>query len=133
VVTLLEDPGGATCHGIAYRLGEETLAEVVHGLDFRERGGYARRRVSLHFPDAPSVQGEVYIATPENPSYLGEAAPDEIARQIHAAAGPSGPNVEYLLELARALRTLGAEDPHVFDLEARVNRLVAGSGLPAAR
>ena len=41
-----------------------------------------------------------------------------MARHIRASAGPSGENLDYLLELADALRDLGAEDPHVFALEA---------------
>jgi cation transport protein ChaC len=35
--------------------------------------------------------------------------------------GPSGPNVEYVLRLAEALRSIGAppeEDEHVFELAA---------------
>ena len=35
-------------------------------------------------------------------------------------SGPSGANVEYVLCLARALREIGADDPHVFELERLV-------------
>ena len=57
-----------------------------------------------------------YLALPDNPNYLGIAALAEIARQIHAARGPSGNNRDYLLELARALTELGASDDHVLEL-----------------
>ena len=41
----------------------------------------------------------------------------DIARQIARSNGPSGPNSEYLLHLASALRELGKSDPHVFAIE----------------
>ena len=44
----------------------------------------------------------------------------EIADQVVASVGPSGTNVEYVLKLAQTLRAIGAEDHHVFRLEALV-------------
>jgi cation transport protein ChaC len=38
----------------------------------------------------------------------------EIAAQIRDAHGPSGSNAEYALELAAALRSIEADDDHVF-------------------
>ena len=61
---------------------------------------------------------EIYVADEANANYLGPAPLEEIARQIRASHGPSGPNVEYLTRLAKALREMGAEDEHVFALEA---------------
>ena len=55
---------------------------------------------------------------PNDFAFLGDAPLTEMARHIRASAGPSGENLDYLLELADALRDLGAEDPHVFALEA---------------
>ena len=50
-----------------------------------------------------------------------------MVEQIITSAGPSGSNLDYLFELATALRTLGADDPHVFDLELAVRRRIANS------
>ncbi|MCP4388912.1 MAG: gamma-glutamylcyclotransferase, partial [Gammaproteobacteria bacterium] len=61
-----------------------------------------------------------YIATPGNEAYLGAASEYEIAQHISGATGPSGPNDEYLLELASALRALGLHDQHVFDIESHL-------------
>jgi hypothetical protein len=43
--------------------------------------------------------------------------------------GPSGPNSEYLLNLASALRTIApnAHDAHLFDLEERLLELIKKS------
>jgi cation transport regulator ChaC len=49
----------------------------------------------------------------DNAAFLGPASEHDIARQIAAARGRSGPNSEYLLALAEALRTLGKHDEHV--------------------
>ena len=96
----------------------------------REKGGYVRRTVALHFDAASAASAEgaeaataealVYVATPANPNYLGPAALDRIAAQVRRSHGPSGANVEYVLELAGALRGIGASDPHVFALAALV-------------
>ena len=69
---------------------------------------------------ARGAEGLVYIATPDNPNYLGPAAPAAIARQVRASVGPSGPNDEYVLRLAEALRAIGARDDHVFAVEHHV-------------
>jgi cation transport regulator ChaC len=116
VVTLVE-AHGAACRGIAYRLAAFDAEGVLAELDHRERGGYARQRVDLELDGLGTDAGFVYVATHSNPNYLGPAPLGEIAAQIATARGPSGPNREYVLRLADALRALGADDPHVFELE----------------
>ena len=80
--------------------------EVMEHLDFREKNGYQRVRSELTFDDDTCVDGIIYIATEENPAFLGPATEAEIALHIAQAEGPSGPNSEYLLLLADALRKL---------------------------
>jgi cation transport regulator ChaC len=104
---------GAVCHGLAYLVTPEEFAH----LDHREKNGYLRLATDIRFEDGSSVEGLVYIATHENAAYLGPATERQIARQIADSCGPSGPNSEYLLELAKALRELGKDDPHVFEIE----------------
>ena len=43
---------------------------------------------------------------------------DEIAGQVQRSREPGGDNVKYVPELAQSLRDMGAEDAHVFALEA---------------
>ncbi len=120
VVTLVEEPG-TRCWGRAYLIEAQSRDAVIAHLDYREKGGYALRDVEIAFPgDGGRVPGLIYIAGPGNPNWLGEAVLDEIAAQVARSAGPSGHNVEYVLELARALRAMGADDAHVFALAERV-------------
>jgi cation transport regulator ChaC len=119
VVTLLPEVD-ARCFGVAYRVPETDVASVLTGLDHRERGGYDRHSLDLHFSDGANTRGLVYIATPANPNYLGPASLDVIAAQVARACGPSGSNAEYVRELARSLREMPAEDDHVFALDALV-------------
>jgi len=116
-VVTLEPDAGARCFGVAYRIEDAEAARTLEGLDHRERGGYERRRLPLYLGGGDVAHGLVYIATPANPNYLGPAPLDAIAAQVALARGPSGPNVEYVMRLAGALRELAAEDDHVFALE----------------
>ncbi len=118
VVTLVPQPD-AVCHGMAFLVTPEEFAH----LDHREKNGYLRLATQMHFDDGSSDEGIVYIATRDNAAYLGEADEHAIARQIATARGPSGPNSDYLLGLAQALRELGKPDPHVFEIERHLAAL----------
>ncbi|MWJ28273.1 gamma-glutamylcyclotransferase [Halomonas sp. ZH2S] len=115
VVTLINEPG-ATCQGMAYRINASTL----HALDIREKNGYLRELITLHFADGSHAEGLIYLATEENAAFLGAAPLDAVVEQIATAYGPSGSNRDYLRHLATALEELGAEDAHVFTLAAHV-------------
>jgi cation transport regulator ChaC len=104
---------GTTCHGMAYLVTPEEFAH----LDHREKNGYLRLTTEIAFEDGGAAEGIVYIATIDNAAFLGPASEREIARQIATARGPSGPNIDYLMALAQALRELGKPDAHVFEIE----------------
>lgn len=121
VVTLVPEPH-SICHGMAYLVAAQTFKP----LDIREKNGYLRLPVTLTFttPSHSSTQGLTYIAQPNNSAYLGPASEKTIAQDIAKAKGPSGSNQEYLLQLAKALRQLSAEDAHVFTIEKYLNEIV---------
>jgi cation transport regulator ChaC len=112
VATLVPQPG-AVCHGMAYLITPQVFAH----LDYREKNGYLRLATDIIFDDDTSAEGLVYIATEDNAAFLGEASAEAIAKQIAGAYGPSGPNRDYLLDLAHALRMMGMHDEHVFEIE----------------
>lgn len=112
VVTLVRE-AGSVCAGMAYLI----TPQVFDHLDIREKNGYRRVVAPIHFDNGDESEGLAYIATAHNAAWLGPAPEREMARQIAHSTGPSGPNREYLIYLANALRELGHEDEHVFSLE----------------
>ncbi len=116
VVTLVPDPG-EWCGGMAYLVDESAVQATFAGLDHREKNGYERHAVRLELRSGDACDGVVYIAPAGNRAWLGPAPVDDMVEQIRRAAGPSGANIDYLRELAAALRELAIDDPHVFALE----------------
>eukprot|EP01125_Pyxidicula_operculata_P000739 TRINITY_DN1068_c0_g2_i1.p1 TRINITY_DN1068_c0_g2~~TRINITY_DN1068_c0_g2_i1.p1 ORF type:complete len:138 (-),score=50.37 TRINITY_DN1068_c0_g2_i1:41-454(-) len=106
------------------------------------QGGYSKDYVDVHileeditsttttppFPDhirdelqnLKIEQTLLYTATPENKQFLGDDTTHSIAKQIIRSVGPSGPNIDYLLNLANSLKEMNVEDDHVFELEREV-------------
>ena len=66
-------------------------------------------------PDAPPVRALLYTATPDNPNFSPAALADlrSSAHTIATARGPSGPNIDYLRQLAAWLAQVGEADAHV--------------------
>jgi len=122
VVTLVPHDDGH-CDGMAYRVAHGVAAQVFEGLDHREKNGYRRETVALELFGGGTVEGVVYVAPRDNHAFLGPAPIEIMARQIRDSRGPSGHNVEYVLELAKALREMGASDAHVFELEHELRKI----------
>ncbi|XP_016154396.1 PREDICTED: glutathione-specific gamma-glutamylcyclotransferase 1 [Ficedula albicollis] len=123
VVTLLEDCGACTW-GVAYEVRGEQIAASLEYLNMREAvlGGYDTKLVKFHPQEKDTEEpflALVYIATPQNPSYLGPASEEDIAAQIIVSSGCAGHNIEYLLRLADFMRYFcpQAEDKHLFSIE----------------
>jgi cation transport regulator ChaC len=115
VVTLVPE-AGARCWGMAYRIADERLEEVLVHLDFREQGGYERHLLRLETRELSLPEALVYVAGPSNPHYLGPATLEEIAAVVRSAHGPSGSNRDYVQRLAEALAEAGEDDAHVTEL-----------------
>lgn len=113
VATLLPAAELERCWGTVYRVEPGHESAVLAGLDVREQGGYQRHRVEVCHAQGSVADVLVYLATPHNPDWLGEAPLESIAEQVRRSVGPSGPNIEYVLRLAEALAAMGASDPHV--------------------
>ena len=70
----------------------------------------------------------MYTATDSNPDFLGPSALPVMAECIATSEGQSGPNSEYLFNLAHMMRLLfpACNDEELFLLEDEVKRIKNG-------
>lgn len=133
VVTLVEDKEACTW-GVAYEVTGSQVEESLQYLNVREveAGGYVTETVEFIPKDEGqgSILALVYIATSDNPIYLGPASPRHIAAQIAICSGSTGHNMEYLVRLAEFMRLHWPEvdDRHLFAIEAAVVTFIRDLG-----
>jgi glutathione-specific gamma-glutamylcyclotransferase len=115
VVTLVRSEG--SCGGCAYRIDEGAADRIFAELDVREQAGFERHRLAMHddpsLAEPPFAEGLTWIAAEGNAHFLGPLPEPEIAAWVRERTGPSGPNADYVRQLAAALTTLRIADPHV--------------------
>ncbi|KAM9356122.1 glutathione-specific gamma-glutamylcyclotransferase 1-like [Pholidichthys leucotaenia] len=133
VVTLIADQEASTW-GVAYEVTDSQTEACLQYLNMREvvLGSYSTQMVEFFPKD--SGQGPllalVYIATPDNPTYLGPASDKEIAAQIAICSGSTGHNAEYLICLAEFMRLYCPEvdDEHLFSIQSALLNLFSDCG-----
>ncbi|HTE56415.1 MAG TPA: gamma-glutamylcyclotransferase [Kofleriaceae bacterium] len=112
VATLIR-AAGARCGGAAYQIDGADLPSVLDALHVREQQGYDAIHLEVRLDDGSTVSATTWVATDANPYFAGDESVAAIADVVRRSHGPSGSNLEYVLELERALAALGAPDPHV--------------------
>lgn len=122
----------ASTWGVAFEVTGAQVEESLNYLNVRETvcGGYSTKMVEFHAANdesQPPVQALLYIATADNPLYLGSASAEEIGAQIAISHGKTGHNLEYLLRLAQFMRSSCPQvnDHHLFAVEAAALAVVA--------
>ncbi|WFD17810.1 hypothetical protein MCAP1_000019 [Malassezia caprae] len=137
-----EAPEGDIVWGLSYTIDPAYADEVRAYLDDREKNGYTPMWAPIlgyygrsEEPQVLVPEALVYVGLPDNEAFVGPQPLDELAERIHTCHGPSGPNDEYLLRLAEAVRILTPEskDNHLFSLEEKVLALKAQSEHLASR
>jgi len=116
--------------GVAYNItGFQPVQKAMQYLNNREMklGGYWTLRTQF-YPRGYSqhdIEVLVYIATPQNPDYLGPAETNQIAEEIVQTRGTAGTNSEYVTRLADFVQTHIQEDKdqHLFQLDRTVRYL----------
>jgi len=118
VLTLIESDAGVW--GMAYAIARAAWPQTEAALELREQQGYARLTVEIGLSAGEqagrvveTVAGLLYVATPANPYFVGPEPLDVTAEVVRRSRGPSGSNIEYVLELERTLAAMGATDPEV--------------------
>lgn len=120
------DRGGA-CRGIAFRVAEKQVSDVLALLWDREmpRLTYQPRMVKVTLK-ATRVEALTFVANPRRDSYAGALEDEEVAQRIACCSGMRGPNVEYLANTLSHLEALGVRDPHLTRIYGVVRRLREG-------
>ncbi|HEY0993036.1 MAG TPA: gamma-glutamylcyclotransferase [Kofleriaceae bacterium] len=129
VLTLVEGDGHVW--GIAYAIARSAWPAIDAALEVREQQGYARVIVDIGLaaanqvgPIVETVPGLLYVATPANPYFIGPEPLEATAEIVRRSSGPSGNNLEYVLQLELALSAMGATDPEVSALAERLRSSV---------
>jgi cation transport protein ChaC len=124
VLALDRDPTGS-CAGVAYRAaGRQAVAALAY-LRERELVSYAYEevRVPVELDGGGPVEAVAYVSNPAHAQYCGGMSLEAQAAVIARAAGPRGPNADYLLNTVASLEALGLHDPDLVRLAGMVRGL----------
>lgn len=116
---------GESCQGVAFRVCPTKDRETRDYLAERELVSYAyfETLYPVTFDDGSQADAICYVLDRSHAQYAGRLEPDDQARIIAAAHGPSGPNTEYLMNTVEQLHAHGIADPHLDEMAARVRTL----------
>ncbi|XP_045113126.1 putative glutathione-specific gamma-glutamylcyclotransferase 2 isoform X3 [Portunus trituberculatus] len=129
VVTLVgsENPE-AQVWGAAYEILPQQEAEVTKKLNIREQRFDTRLEMTMYDAEDQKLPHPVmvFVGTSQKELFLGDAPLETLAKQISECHGPSGPNYEYLFQLAKFMRmeVPEAKDEHLFQLEKAVKNIL---------
>lgn len=124
-----EDALDYTTWGVGFKLlGKEQILAAINHLNMRETqlGGYDivmtefKPQIEPHDMSDGPIQAMVFMATTQNPIYLGPASSQKISQEICQASGACGTNVEYLLKLCQWQKSYcpKVRDTHLMNLES---------------
>ena len=116
--------GGDTVWGYVYELPADQRDELLSSMDRREKNGYTRTCTEAFNKDGLLI-GECFVYRCElsNPVFSACLDDDAVAAQIAKAAGPSGPNIDYLLRLKDSLDRMHVNDPYIDNLVFKCKNL----------
>ncbi len=114
-------PADGVVWGAVYFIDDHEKDEIFQYLDYREKNGYKMLNMDVTLQDGKVIDCYIYIAPVHDADFLGPATPEEIARTIFKSIGPSGPNIDYLLNLCDALENIHPNpDYHLCELKRLV-------------
>lgn len=114
VCGLMEDATGA-CHGRAFRIADDAVADVVGYLDTREliSGIYHPRTLPVTLAGGAVVSARAYVADTSHVQFVGGWSDAQKAAAIAAGRGSEGRSLDYLESLVAHLDELGIGDGHM--------------------
>ncbi len=123
---------GGSCRGLAFRVLENDVSEVMNYLYEREMvtGVYRPRWCPIEVGQGSSketVQSYLFVADPDHSQYTGKLDDDDAVRIVLQGHGKAGACIDYLTNTFDHLRELGIHD-RVLERIIRKAKAVSGSG-----
>jgi cation transport protein ChaC len=117
VCGLMEEPG-AVCHGRAFRIAPEAVADTVAYLDAREliTNIYLPRTLPAVLGDGQLVHAQAYVADITHAQFVGHWSDADKAAAIAAGRGSEGRSLDYLASLVAHLDELNIGDGYLHRL-----------------
>lgn len=117
---------GGACRGVAFRVTPGAEDDTIAYLRKREQVSEvyveAYRTVRLADGSGRTVRALTYLADANHPQYAGKLDLETQARIVRTGHGPSGANLDYVLNTVSHLEEFGLRDSRLFALAARLKR-----------
>lgn len=99
-----------TVYGVAFKIDPKYAEEVREQIDYREKHGYRPVVLPFHAKSGGNWSCIAYVGSEDNDAFVGPETPEAVAKIISTTVGPSGPNIDYLVNLEKAIRELHPEN-----------------------
>lgn len=113
---------GGACRGMAFEVAAASWPDVRAYLQEREQvtGVYREAIRAIRLGDGRMVPALAFMVDESHVQYAGRLAVEEQLALVRRGSGFSGPNIDYVLNTVRHLRTMGITDPYLFALADRL-------------
>ncbi len=104
---------GGSCNGMAFRLHDENRNPKLDYLYEREMINYAYQPLvkPVHLRDNRVVAALTFVARTEHPQFAPQMSLEQTIKIIKYARGPSGTNIDYIINTVAHLASMGIRDP----------------------
>jgi len=115
----LERPGlvfglarGGSCRGMAFEVAQRDWADVQAYLEKREQVTKVYRDVTrpVHLADGRSIRALTFVVDERHEQFAGKLTLEQQLAMVRAGVGLSGRNIDYVLNTASHLQSLGITD-----------------------
>ncbi len=110
---------GGSCTGLAFRISRENEDKVMDYLGTRElvSGVYVPQTVNIHIAGW-SKRGLTFVVRREHSQYVNGLPVELEAEIIRTARGPSGANIDYVLNTLHELERVGVRNSRMTTLKS---------------
>lgn len=107
-------PGGS-CSGIAFKVKDVDIESTIDYLYEREMVSNAYKPIikDTHLSDKRIVRALTFVSKPDHPQYAEKMSIAKITNVVADAHGPKGSNIEYIINTAAHLQTIGIDNTEI--------------------